>query len=103
MSAKSMKSALFEEKKSHLYGIPYTHLSLVFLYSTFLPFPGLFMYVFLFFPFILSVKESMLDILFIYCKEKPDLGYRQGMHEILAAIVFVLHAEKREPDDITLA
>jgi len=45
-------------------------------------------------------RESMLDILFIYCKEKPDLGYRQGMHEILAPIIFVLHAEEREEEGV---
>ncbi len=50
-----------------------------------------------------ATRDSMLDILFIYCKEKSELGYRQGMHEILAPIVFVLHAEEREPDDTTLA
>ena len=41
----------------------------------------------------------MLDILFFYAKEHPDLTYRQGMHELLAPILFVLHAESRE--DIT--
>ena len=43
----------------------------------------------------------MLDILFFYAKEHPDLTYRQGMHELLAPILFVLHAESRE--DITHA
>ena len=43
----------------------------------------------------------MLDILFFYAKEHPDLTYRQGMHELLAPILFVLHAENRE--DITHA
>lgn len=38
----------------------------------------------------------MLDILFCYAKENPDVGYRQGMHELLAPILFVLHAESRE-------
>ena len=41
----------------------------------------------------------MLEILFFYAKEHPDLTYRQGMHELLAPILFVLHAESRE--DIT--
>ena len=52
---------------------------------------------------LLLFRESMLDILFIYSKEKPDLAYRQGMHEILAPIMFVLHAEERDPDDSSLA
>ena len=32
----------------------------------------------------------MVDILFIYCKLNPDLGYRQGMHELLAPILWVV-------------
>lgn len=49
------------------------------------------------------IQETMLDLLFIYSKEKPELCYRQGMHELLAPIIFVLHAEERDHDDITLA
>ena len=41
----------------------------------------------------------MLDILFCYAKEYPDIGYRQGMHELLAPILFVLHAESRDDID----
>lgn len=32
----------------------------------------------------------MLDILFIYAKLNPDLGYRQGMHELLAPVLWVV-------------
>jgi len=32
----------------------------------------------------------MLDILFIFCKINQDVGYRQGMHEILAPILWVV-------------
>lgn len=32
----------------------------------------------------------MTDILFIYSKLNPDLGYRQGMHELLAPILWVV-------------
>lgn len=35
-------------------------------------------------------KARMVDILFIYCKLNPDLGYRQGMHELLAPILWVV-------------
>lgn len=49
------------------------------------------------------IQEAMLDLLFIYSKEKPDLCYRQGMHEILAPIIFILHAEERDHDDPCLA
>ena len=37
----------------------------------------------------------MLNILFCYAKEHPNVLYRQGMHELLAPILFVLHAEDR--------
>ena len=32
----------------------------------------------------------LLDVLFIYCKLNPDIGYRQGMHEVLAPILWVI-------------
>lgn len=35
-------------------------------------------------------KARMLDILFIYAKLNPDLGYRQGMHELLAPVLWVV-------------
>ncbi len=41
----------------------------------------------------------MQDILFCYAKETPDLVYRQGMHELLAPVIFVLHAEMRDVDN----
>lgn len=46
--------------------------------------------------FIFFHRNSMLDILFCYAKEEPNIGYRQGMHELLAPILFVLHAESRD-------
>lgn len=36
------------------------------------------------------VQEQMLDILFIYSKLNDDIGYRQGMHEIVAPILWVV-------------
>ena len=46
----------------------------------------------------------MEDILFCYVREHPQLGYRQGMHELLAPILFVMHAELRDThDDPSLA
>lgn len=39
-------------------------------------------------------QTLILDILFIYCKLNPDVGgYRQGMHELLAPIVYVLEQD----------
>ena len=32
----------------------------------------------------------MTDILFIYCKLNQDVSYRQGMHELLAPLYWVL-------------
>lgn len=37
-----------------------------------------------------TTQRRLLDILFIYCKLNPDTGYRQGMHEILAPILWVV-------------
>lgn len=38
----------------------------------------------------------MQDLLFCYAKEHPEVGYRQGMHELLAPVLFVLHSEMRD-------
>lgn len=35
----------------------------------------------------------MLDTLFVWCKMHPDIGYRQGMHEILAPILWVIERD----------
>ncbi|KAK3375187.1 rab-GTPase-TBC domain-containing protein [Podospora didyma] len=38
-----------------------------------------------------TVQTMILDILFLYCKLHPDVGgYRQGMHELLAPIVYIV-------------
>ncbi|KAF7588396.1 hypothetical protein BBP40_005756 [Aspergillus hancockii] len=37
-----------------------------------------------------ATKTKMINILFVYAKLNPDLGYRQGMHELLAPIMWVL-------------
>ncbi|XP_041379562.1 TBC1 domain family member 5-like, partial [Gigantopelta aegis] len=50
-----------------------------------------------------EIQNSMLDILFCYAKEHPDLGYRQGMHELLAPLLFVLHAECRDDFYLSLS
>ena len=41
----------------------------------------------------------MEDLLFIYVREHSGMGYRQGMHELLAPILFVMHAEMRDVND----
>ncbi|BCS29170.1 GTPase-activating protein GYP6 [Aspergillus puulaauensis] len=44
-----------------------------------------------------ATKAKMVDILFIYSKLNPDLGYRQGMHELLAPILWVVDRDAIEP------
>ena len=52
----------------------------------------------------LILRQMMEDILFCYVREHPQLGYRQGMHELLAPILFVMHVELRDThDDPSLA
>ncbi|KAJ3063995.1 TBC1 domain, member 5 [Podochytrium sp. JEL0797] len=48
-----------------------------------------------------TVQETMLHILFIWCKLNPSISYRQGMHELLAPILFVVDADKRDPKNPT--
>jgi len=38
-------------------------------------------------------QSRLLDILFIYCKMNQDVSYRQGMHELLAPILWVVDKE----------
>ena len=38
-------------------------------------------------------QRIMLDILFIFCKINQDVGYRQGMHELLAPILWVIEQD----------
>ena len=40
-----------------------------------------------------STQKKLLDILFIYSKLNPDTGYRQGMHELLAPILWVVDCD----------
>ncbi|XP_069119792.1 TBC1 domain family member 5-like isoform X4 [Argopecten irradians] len=40
-----------------------------------------------------QVRNLMVDILFIYAKINTDISYRQGMHELLAPLIFVLHCD----------
>ncbi|KAG8442941.1 hypothetical protein GDO86_011669 [Hymenochirus boettgeri] len=40
-----------------------------------------------------SVRKLLTDILFCYARENEHLLYKQGMHELLAPIVFILHCD----------
>jgi TBC1 domain family protein 5 len=46
-----------------------------------------------------ETQNMLLDILFIYTKLNPDVGYRQGMHELLAPVVWVVERDAVQPDD----
>ncbi|EDV49257.1 TBC1 domain family member 5 [Drosophila erecta] len=39
------------------------------------------------------VQNAMVNILFYYAREHPYMCYRQGMHEILAPIIFVVYSD----------
>ncbi|KAK7923977.1 TBC1 domain family member 5 [Apiospora marii] len=44
------------------------------------------------------IQAMILDVLFIYCKLNPGVGgYRQGMHELLAPILFVVERDAINP------
>ncbi|KAI2472012.1 RabGAP/TBC [Annulohypoxylon bovei var. microspora] len=47
------------------------------------------------------IQTLILDVLFIYCKLNPVIGgYRQGMHELLAPIVYVVEQDAVDPADV---
>ncbi|KAI8947637.1 rab-GTPase-TBC domain-containing protein [Xylaria longipes] len=46
------------------------------------------------------IQTLITDVLFICCKLNPDVGgYRQGMHELLAPIVYVVEQDAIDPAD----
>jgi TBC1 domain family protein 5 len=49
------------------------------------------------------IQRIMLDALFIFCKINQDVGYRQGMHEILAPILWVIEQDAIESKDSNTA
>jgi len=42
-----------------------------------------------------SVKESLSNILYMWSKDNHDVGYRQGMNEILAILTMAIFSEVR--------
>ena len=40
-----------------------------------------------------ETQNILLDVLFVWAKLNPDVGYRQGMHEILAPILWVVECD----------
>lgn len=45
-----------------------------------------------------ATQKLLLDILFIFAKLNPDVGYRQGMHEILAPVLWVVERDAIRAD-----
>jgi TBC1 domain family protein 5 len=43
-----------------------------------------------------ETQRILLDLLFVFCKINQDIGYRQGMHEILAPILWVVEQDAIE-------
>ncbi|XP_042875470.1 TBC1 domain family member 5-like isoform X1 [Penaeus japonicus] len=41
----------------------------------------------------LRIRDLMVTVLFCYARQNPDVSYRQGMHEVLAPLIFVLHCD----------
>lgn len=44
-----------------------------------------------------ETQRMLLDILFVFCKINQDVGYRQGMHEVLAPILWVVEQDAITP------
>lgn len=42
-----------------------------------------------------AIQDTMTNILFCYARVNPEMCYRQGMHEILAPILFVMHCDQQ--------
>ncbi|GAB7351250.1 hypothetical protein MBLNU459_g1675t1 [Dothideomycetes sp. NU459] len=45
-----------------------------------------------------NTQAMLLDILFVFCKLNPDVGYRQGMHELLAPILWAIEMDAISPE-----
>ncbi|RKF55896.1 TBC1 domain family member 5 [Erysiphe neolycopersici] len=46
-----------------------------------------------------EIQQILLDILFTFSKTNPDIGYRQGMHELLAPIFWVVYQDAIDSDN----
>jgi TBC1 domain family protein 5 len=40
-----------------------------------------------------STQKLLVDVLFVWCCLNPTVGYRQGMHEVLAPVVWVVERD----------
>eukprot|EP01121_Diplochlamys_sp_Union-15-3_P002254 TRINITY_DN11969_c0_g1_i1.p1 TRINITY_DN11969_c0_g1~~TRINITY_DN11969_c0_g1_i1.p1 ORF type:complete len:197 (-),score=26.72 TRINITY_DN11969_c0_g1_i1:17-607(-) len=46
-----------------------------------------------------DVQKMMLNVLFIYAREHEEVRYKQGMHELLAPIIYTREREKLSVDE----
>lgn len=46
-----------------------------------------------------AVQDEMTSILYLYCSEREDVGYRQGMHELLACVYRAVDYDSIQPGD----
>ncbi|KAI9759937.1 MAG: hypothetical protein M4579_001970 [Chaenotheca gracillima] len=44
-----------------------------------------------------TTQKILVDVLFIFCKINRDVGYRQGMHELLAPILWTVERDAIDP------
>jgi TBC1 domain family protein 5 len=47
-----------------------------------------------------STQKILLDVLFVFCKLNGDVSYRQGMHELLAPILWVVERDAIAPESV---
>eukprot|EP01098_Paradermamoeba_levis_P008284 TRINITY_DN3439_c0_g5_i2.p1 TRINITY_DN3439_c0_g5~~TRINITY_DN3439_c0_g5_i2.p1 ORF type:complete len:432 (+),score=191.00 TRINITY_DN3439_c0_g5_i2:168-1298(+) len=40
-----------------------------------------------------TIRSMMTNILFVFAKQNPNVGYKQGMHELLAPIIYILQQD----------
>ena len=50
-----------------------------------------------------ATQSALLDILFIFCKLNADVGYRQGMHELLSPIFWVVSQDAMDTEKLAEA
>ncbi|KAI9770148.1 MAG: hypothetical protein M1840_003598 [Geoglossum simile] len=47
-----------------------------------------------------ATQKMLLDVLFVFCKLNEDVSYRQGMHELLAPILWVVERDAIAPESV---
>ena len=51
----------------------------------------------------METKDLLTQLLFLWGRENPDYGYKQGMNEILAMVVIVFDTERSVANSIDWA